>query len=234
MFNHLATSLREIKFMNNLSCPLCSSNQTIFLCSKYITWKFKHEREFFLCEICNLIFVPKKFHLSEKDQINRYLQHNNTPEDLNYRKFLSKLLTPLVQNINPKSHGLDYGSGPGPTLSIMLEEIGFNVAIYDIYFSPNTLVLDKQYDFITCTETSEHFSTPKEEFENFQKILKPKGYIGIMTSMIEDPESFLDWYYNRDPTHISFYSKKTMSWIAKNFNWTIKFSDSTVTLFKKS
>ena len=220
--------------MNNLSCPLCLSNKTKFLCSKYITWKFKHEREFFICATCNLIFVPKKFHISEQDQINRYLQHNNSPEDLNYRKFLSKLLTPLVKNITAKSYGLDYGSGPGPTLSIMLEEVGFNVAIYDKYFSPNTVVLNKQYDFITCTETAEHFSTPKTEFENFQKILKPKGCIGIMTSMIEDPNSFLDWHYNRDPTHISFYSKKTMSWIAKNFNWTIKFFDSNVTLFKKS
>ena len=115
----------------------------------------------------------------------------------------------------------------------MLKKIEFKVAIYNIYFPSNTIVLEKQYDFITCTETAEHFSNPKREFENFQKMLKAKGCLRIMTSMIDDPESFLDWHYNRDLTHLSFYSKKMMSWIAKNFNWTTKFYNSDVILFKK-
>ena len=216
--------------MNYINCPLCSSNKTYLLCSKYI---FKHQREFIQCKICDLIFVPKQFHLSEKEQINRYLQHNNSPTDLNYRKFLSKLLIPLSKRIPAKSNGLDYGSGPGPTLSIMLEEMGHNVSIYDLYFAPNNMILKKQYDFITCTETVEHFSDPKTEFEKFQKMLNPKGWIGIMTSIIEDPKLFLDWHYNRDPTHLSFYSHKTMNWIAKKFNWTAKFYGLNVTLFKK-
>ena len=47
------------------------------------------------------------------------------------------------------------------------------------------------------------------------------------------PKLFLDWHYNRDPTHLSFYSHKTMNWIAKKFNWTAKFYGLNVTLFKK-
>ena len=51
----------------------------------------------------------------------RALVHNNNPYDSEYRKFLSKIIEPLIDKIIPGAKGLDYGSGPGPTLSLMLE-----------------------------------------------------------------------------------------------------------------
>ena len=217
--------------MNRYTCPLCCSNRVEFLVSKYI---FKHNRDFMICVNCELIFVPNQYHLTEEEQIDRYLQHNNDPNDPGYRNFLSKIIKPLINNILPGSNGLDYGSGPGPTLSLMLKEIGFYVEIFDIYFSPDTTVLSKKYDFITCSETAEHFVCPRKEFDRFNVMLKNNGCLVIMTSMINSKDDFLTWYYNRDPTHLSFYTKNTMRWISKNYNWEISFYGSSVVLFKKN
>ena len=217
--------------MNRYTCPLCCSNRVEFLVSKYI---FKHNRDFMVCFNCDLIFVPNQYHLTEEEQINRYLQHNNDPNDPGYRNFLSKIIKPLINNILPGSNGLDYGSGPGPTLSLMLKEIGFYVEIFDIYFSPDTTVLSRKYDFITCSETAEHFVCPRKEFDRFNMMLKNYGCLAIMTSMINSKDDFLTWHYNRDPTHLSFYTKNTMSWISKNYNWEISFYGSSVVLFKKN
>jgi len=48
----------------------------------------------------------------------------NSPDDPRYRAFLSRLFIPLNERIAPESCGLDFGSGPGPTLSVMFEEQG--------------------------------------------------------------------------------------------------------------
>lgn len=42
----------------------------------------------------------------------------------------------------------------------MLEEAGHNMALYDIYYHPDTAVLEKQYDFMTATEVIEHLYHP--------------------------------------------------------------------------
>ncbi|MCH2305046.1 MAG: class I SAM-dependent methyltransferase [Dehalococcoidia bacterium] len=217
--------------MNKEFCPLCYSSKIEFLVSKKV---YKHKRDFMFCINCELVFVPEKFHLSKQEQINRYLQHNNNPYDSEYRKFLSKIIEPLIDKIIPGAKGLDYGSGPGPTLSLMLDELGYSVNIYDIYFSEDDSVLTFSYDFITCSETAEHFVSPREEFDKLDKMLKNNGILAIMTSMLDSKDNFKDWYYNRDPTHLSFYTKNTMIWISNKYNYEISFYGSSVILFKKN
>ena len=105
---------------------------------------------------------------------------------------LSKIIEPLINKIIPGSKGLDYGSGPGPTLSLMLDELGYSVNIYDIYFSEDDSVLTFSYDFITCSETAEHFVSPREEFDKLDKMLKNNGILVIMTSMLDSKDNFKD------------------------------------------
>ena len=45
-----------------------------------------------------------------------------------YRKFLSRMFKPMMERIEPDSYGLDFGSGPGPTLNLMFEEEGHTVS----------------------------------------------------------------------------------------------------------
>jgi len=78
-------------------------------------------RAYHRCARCNLIFVLPHALLSAQAEKAEYDQHQNHPQDLGYRRFLSRLANPLLDGLAPQSQGLDFGSGPGPTLSVMLK-----------------------------------------------------------------------------------------------------------------
>ena len=46
-----------------------------------------------------------------------------------------------------------------------------------------------------------------------------------MTNFYTEERLFENWYYVRDPTHVVFYCKETIEYIAKIFNWKIEISD---------
>ena len=128
-----------------MTCPLCLSKY----CSEFYKDKF---REYLQCNNCEFVFVPKSYHLSETDEKLRYDTHNNNPLDNRYRNFLSQLEEPLLHQIPEKSYGLDFGSGPGPTLSLMLEEKGHHVELYDKFYASNDYVFNKRFAFVSATE----------------------------------------------------------------------------------
>ena len=116
----------------------------------------------------------------------------------------------------------------------MLSKEGFSVSLYDPYFYPDKAVLSKQYDFITCTETAEHFYDPFKEFNTFNDLLKPGGWLGIMTSFLTTDDKFENWYYRRDPTHVTFYCEKTFQVMASQRDWTCEIKSRNVVLMQKN
>lgn len=198
-------------------CPLCNSEV-------YGEFAITAARTYFKCDICNLIFTGEKFHLSQEDEKNRYCLHQNTIADKGYVKFLNQLAVPLYQYLPLAASGLDYGCGPGPVLAELIEKKGFSCDLYDPYFFPK-LDFDKRYDFIAATECFEHFFNPKTELEKINMILKPVGILAIMTELFTSDKLFADWYYIKDPTHVCFYSPKTIVFICTNFGYTLLFTD---------
>ena len=162
----------------------------------------------------------------------RYDTHQNDPNDSGYRGFLGRLAEPLIERLKAGSEGLDYGSGPGPTLSAMLKEKGFPMTIYDPFFASDKAVLGRTYDFITCSETAEHFFQPDVEFGRLDGLLNPGGWLAVMTEILEG-QVFDTWRYVRDATHVAFYRSRTMEWIAANFGWSMEYPVSNVILFRK-
>jgi SAM-dependent methyltransferase len=171
--------------------------------------------------------------LSREAEREHYGTHENDPADPGYRAFLSRLADPLAARLAPGAEGLDYGSGPGPTLSIMMEEKGFRTSLYDPFFAPDDAVLRRSYDFITCTETAEHFFSPAEELERLDRMLRPGGWLGVMTEALDDARDFATWRYARDPTHVCFYHRTTMEWIARHHGWKTESPGRNVFLFRK-
>ena len=51
--------------------------------------------------------------------------------------------------------------------------------------------------------------------------------------MLDDRAEFASWYYQRDPTHIAFYTMRTMSWLGRKMGWDVEFPVSNVTIFSK-
>ncbi len=212
-------------------CPLCSSNQTEVI---HRDSHSKIDREYCRCAHCDLVFVPTQYHLPPEQEKAIYDCHENSPNDPAYRKFLSKLAKPLQSLLKPGANGLDFGSGPGPTLSVMLREQGFNVSEYDPFYSPDQAVLSEHYDFITSTEVIEHLSQPKLIFEQLFELLDEQGVLGIMSKR-PPVAGIRNWHYTKDPTHISFYSEKTFSYIAERFKCQLKIiSSDTVLLIRSS
>jgi len=190
-------------------------------------------RDFLQCTNCKLVFVPSDFHLTLPQQRDRYLEHNNDPMDSEYRAFLSRLRGPLLPLLKEGDVGLDFGCGPGPALAQMLRESGYKVDLYDPLFQDNKSVLEKNYDFVTCTETIEHFSNPAFDFALLGSVVKDGGVLGVMTSILYEEVIFEDWHYKLDPTHVSFYTPLTMEWLSNKFNWVIKSTHKNVYLFIK-
>ncbi len=207
-------------------CPLCTGKDI----QHYAQDK---KRDYWQCQNCDLVFVAKEQQLDHEAEKAVYEQHENNPEDIGYRKFLSRMSQPVLERVAPASQGLDFGCGPGPTLSLMFEEAGHSMAVYDPYFANNPDVLSKKYDFITSTEVFEHLSSPKKVLEQLLTILKPGGWLGLMTKRVIDQEAFSRWHYKNDPTHITFFSDRTFHWIAWHYGLTLDIVDQDVVLLQK-
>lgn len=190
-------------------------------------------RPYFSCAHCRLIFVPPTYHLSPDLEKKRYNQHENNDKDLDYRTFLNQLAQPLKERLKPNSSGLDFGSGPGPTLSLMLQEAGHTMSIYDPFYADNPILLERCYDFITATEVAEHLHHPGLELHHLWAQVNPDGLLGIMTQLVPTDRPFLDWYYIKDPTHVCFFSPETWAWLSSRWGADIIYLKKNVVLFRK-
>lgn len=191
------------------------------------------QRDYLQCGHCQLVFVPLGQQLPPAQEKCHYDLHENNPEDQRYRAFLGRLCNPLMNRLVPGSRGLDFGAGPGPTLSVMLEEAGFDMAIYDIYYAPDRSVLANRYDFITATEVVEHLSRPGEVLGHLWTMLEPGGWLGLMTKLVRDKASFERWHYKNDPTHIRFFSLATMEYLRAQWLADMEQPEDDVILFRK-
>ncbi len=171
--------------------------------------------------------------LSAEQERAIYQLHNNDPDDQGYRRFLARLADPLAERLHPGAQGLDFGCGPGPALARMLAERGHPVRLYDPFFQPDTTALSQTYDFVTCTEVVEHLSQPLAVFTQLDRLLKPGGWLGIMTCFQTDDARFDNWHYRRDPTHIVFYRERTFAWLADHFGWQLEIPRKDVVLLRK-
>lgn len=198
-------------------CPLCESMADYF-CSIG-----KKGRDYYKCTTCHSVFLHPKSYIDYPSEKSRYEEHNNDVEDPRYQEFVSPITEAVRAQFPKTANGLDYGCGTGPVASVVLEEEGFKkVALYDPFFYPNEEHLTKTYDFIICCEVMEHFFNPQEEFSRLRKLLRTSGKLFCKTSILKedtDEDYFKDWWYNNDPTHVFFYTPKTLEFIAKAFGF---------------
>ena len=207
-------------------CVLCGS-----LKIRYYT--ADRYRAYVICRECALVFVPAPYRISEAREKARYDLHKNHPDDPGYRKFLSRLFTPVCSRLAEGASGLDFGCGPGPALAAMFREQGYAMDTYDKYYACNPTVFEKRYDFITASEVIEHLHHPGRELERLWAMLKTDGILGIMTKLVHSRQAFEKWHYKNDETHVCFFSKATFQWLADTWQAPVEFADKDVVLFHK-
>jgi len=179
------------------------------------------------------VFVQPHERLNRTEEKARYDLHRNDPCDPRYRGFLSRLAGPLLKRVAFGSEGLDFGCGPGQALAMMLHEKGRSMTVYDPFYAPDDAVWLRTYDFITATEVVEHLYRPGEELDRLFRVLRPGGWLGIMTKQLPDHVELRDWDYMSDPTHVCFFSLETFKYIAAHWNASLELPGSNVFLFQK-
>lgn len=207
-------------------CPVCEEGELAdFLVVK--------EQRYLRCLLCEATVMADSSRLPSEQEKALYEYHENDSADPGYRRFLAKLADPLLALLPPGASGLDFGCGPGPALAAMLREAGMSVRVYDPFFFPSLEVLDARYDFVTCTEVVEHLHRPAEVFRQLDSLLKPGGWLGVMTCFQTDDARFANWHYRRDPTHVVFYRQSTLSVVAGQLGWELTVPAKDVALFRK-
>lgn len=192
------------------------------------------ESEVFECSRCGLVFKDPSNHLNSSEDLKRYSTHQNNEQDLGYIDFLNRLVIPLANFLPPNFEALDFGCGPGPTLSILLKEKGGVVLNYDPLFLQNIEALKRSYDVVTSTEVVEHFKKPEEDWTLLINLVKPNGLLAIMTQFINANIDYKSWWYKNDPTHVVFYCEETFVYLANRFHLEIIYNDKkSVILFRK-
>ncbi len=130
--------------------------------------------------------------------------------------------------------GLDFGCGPGPTLSVMFEEQGHTMDVYDLFYYQNRSVFERSYDFICTTEVVEHLQSPQKEIDRLFNLLRPTGLLGIMTKLVIDKSAFARWHYIQDLSHICFFSQDTFRFLATKYHAEVQFIGNDVIILRKN
>lgn len=207
------------------TCPLCGA-------ASGAPWR-EATGIYLHCSQCDLLSRDRSTWLDAEAELAYYGTHDNRIDDPGYRRFLAQLAEPLMTRLSPGARGLDYGCGDAPALAAMLTEAGFPTVGYDPFFAPDESLLDARYDFVCCTEVLEHMHDPLRDLARIDALLKPGGWLGLMTEMRPPLADFSRWHYHRDPTHVGFHSQASLRWIAARFGWWVESVGRRVTLLRK-
>ncbi|WP_378183924.1 class I SAM-dependent methyltransferase [Aquimarina sp. SS2-1] len=206
-------------------CTLCTAKTTEFSIVKGKTY--------YHCSNCDGIMLPEACFLSKDEEKKRYDTHNNDITDPDYQNFVSPIVDSIVIDYNKNHKGLDFGSGSGPVITEMLRNQEYDIQTYDPFFDPNPQVLHTTYNYIACCEVMEHFFNPKKEFKLLYSLLKRGGRLYCKTNLYDKSIDFDFWWYKNDPTHVFFYTKKTLIWIKEYFNFNELIVSKKLITFKK-
>jgi SAM-dependent methyltransferase len=208
-------------------CKICLNN------SKTIVDE-KTSKIYYKCLECEYIYLDEKFYIDEEKK--HYDKHHNNLESLGYVKMFEDLVEEFVKPYaNNIKHALDFGCGEGEVLPIVLERNNIKCDRYDLFYFPNKIYKNKNYDLILSTEVIEHLQNPLAILEEILKHIKQNGYLVLMTAFHpKEDKDFFKWWYIRDVTHIGFFTIKTFEQIAKKYNLEIlKYNFKNTIIFKK-
>ena len=199
-----------------MQCPLCqASKPTLFYQQDSVSS--------YICSHCDLLFKDK--YLAPAEEQARYEKHNNDLEDPRYLNYLDQLWSLRPDDVEFKTV-LDFGCGPTRGLEKLAKE--YCVDSYDSYFYPLEL---KKYDLVFCCEVVEHFNRPKVSWKTLSSVTK--NILLLRTELYTQAE-YKNWYYKDDPTHVCFYSYKTLELMEEWFGLKLLDSkDDNKFIFKK-
>lgn len=217
-----------------MNCKICNSksekkNEAPIL-KKYTVSLFQCPKCFFV-QTENPYWLPEAYKNPINTQDTGLMQRNlNTVE-----------LTSIILYLYFKNTGifLDYAGGYG-IFTRLMRDVGYNFYWHDLY-TPNLLARGFEFvpnksnkvDLITSFESFEHFDDPLKEIE---KMLCISKNIFFSTMLIPTPLPSPDvWnYYGfNHGQHISFYSRKSLEYVAKKYGLYFYTNNKNLHIFSK-
>ncbi|WP_203594464.1 class I SAM-dependent methyltransferase [Wenzhouxiangella limi] len=209
-----STSHGEFGPAKAATCPVCREGSA----AVFMTLA---QRRYWRCPRCLATFLDPDQHPCRSTEREEYDRHQNRVDDPHYQAFLKPALEAVRRRVAAGSRVLDYGCGPGPALGRMLTDADYAVALYDPLYRADAGVLQPGYDAITCTEVAKHFHHPAREFQRLTALLRPGGWLIVMTRFQTDDARFAGWHYRRDPTHVVFYRPETFRHLGRRLGWQV-------------
>ncbi len=168
------------------------------------------------CPHCECISLDTSLYLPPHLEKKIYDHHHNSLENEGYVRMFEAFLDFFWEEMSCRKTALDFGSGPTPVLSVLLQRRGLDVEGYDKFYQPNDTFKEHSYDLITSTEVFEHLQDPLNTLSFLTERLNEGGIIALMTLFHpQESSAFFMWWYRRDKTHITFFTPKTIQIMAK-------------------
>lgn len=211
-------------------CKICQAD------TKVMT-DVKKNLSYYRCGSCGFVYLDDEAVIDSQSEKRHYELHNNSFECTGYvemfEKFIAKAVTPYAKDVQT---ALEFGCGSGPVLAELLRQQGLEVDQYDLYFYPEKVYEGKAYDLITSTEVFEHLKEPIKILTMLTQHLAKDGYLILMTKFPPvDDKVFLNWWYRRDVTHISFFTPKSFEVMAKKVGLRVVTTiDENIVVFQKA
>lgn len=216
-----------------MKCRICNNDAEYKFIHKVL---HKYDVKYYFCPNCSFVFTEDPYWLDEayKNPINIY-DTGIISRNLYYSKILSSIIFLFYDR---KKEFLDYAGGYG-ILTRLMRDNGFDF-YWDDKFTKNVLARgfefnpEKQnkFELLTTFEVFEHLVNPVEDI---RKMLELSSSIMFSTELlplpVPEPENW--WYYNfNHGQHVSFYSLKTLKFIADKYSLNF-YSAGVIHLFTK-
>ena len=200
-----------------MTCRVCGGTSPLY---------YENGRQFFRCSACDFIFSDLA--VSRRQEEQHYKGQWGLAEPQSWRSKAELLLNLILQYTDPRSI-LDFGSGCGG-LTEALRGLGISTTPLEPMI--HGFLKDQHYaqpfDAIVGVEVIEHLPDPLGELRELEKVLAPGGVMVFSTLLtnpfIDHPQSrelFSDWWYKDDPTHVGFFSNRTLDTLSRIRNYEI-------------
>jgi len=185
--------------------------------------------------VCSLVFQERSTLPNAEEERTRYTLHRNNEDDDGYLRWLQSFIDLAVTPWYQGGTVLDFGSGPNPVLTGMLRSQGINTYNYDPFFAPEW-PLRNDFSLILMCEVLEHIHDPILAFDRLFEGSADKAVLSVKTQFLPslDKKTFEKWWYKEDPTHIRFYTPRSLQFLGEATGWfLVKHDLSSLAVFMK-
>lgn len=205
-----------------MDCLICKSQGKRILSGKIL---HKYDVQYFQCSKCGLVYTEAPYWIEEaySDSITC------VDTGIMNRNITYMLITNIIVDkyFNKNATFLDYGGGYG-IFTRMMRDLGYDWVWQDKY-SPNLLAGGFEYEdkkkqkieLTTAFEVFEHLDNPMEDIKYMASITDSILFSTLLYDDALDFKNFDEWWYYVPQTgqHIVFYSRMTLEYIAKQFDF---------------